>query len=248
MSTSDPGRGRAAGLGAASRRASWPGLDRTRAGGAGAHGRRDPASAPVPYLRECDPLTGELIRSSKATGVRYEHDHPGSLGHMDVKKLGKIPTGEDGGPEAEPPPAPNAIGDNVMAGRGSTTFTPWSMTTPGWPTPRFCPTRRAPPARDSWNVPSTTSPSTADVSRHAGYARFARSATLTRSSRSSSDPTAPGRTARSNDSTAPSRSNGPTDRSSSPTPNASKHWRPGWSTTTLIDATQPSEASHRSAD
>jgi transposase InsO family protein len=45
----------------------------------------------VPYLRECDPLTGEVIRSSKATAVRYEHDHPGSLVHMDVKKLGKIP-------------------------------------------------------------------------------------------------------------------------------------------------------------
>ena len=49
----------------------------------------------VPYLRECDPLTGEVIRSSKATAVRYEHDHPGSLTHMDVKKLGKIP--EQGG-------------------------------------------------------------------------------------------------------------------------------------------------------
>jgi transposase InsO family protein len=45
----------------------------------------------VPYLRECDPLTGEVIRSSKATAVRYEHDRPGSLGHMDVKKVGKIP-------------------------------------------------------------------------------------------------------------------------------------------------------------
>jgi transposase InsO family protein len=45
----------------------------------------------MPYLRECDPLTGEVIRSSKATAVRYEHDYPGSLGHMDVKKLGKIP-------------------------------------------------------------------------------------------------------------------------------------------------------------
>ena len=45
----------------------------------------------VPYLRECDPLTGEVIRSSKATAVRYEHDHPGSLVHMDIKKLGKIP-------------------------------------------------------------------------------------------------------------------------------------------------------------
>ncbi len=48
----------------------------------------------VPYLHECDPLTGEVIRSSKATTVRYEHDHPGSLVHMDVKKVGRI---HDGG-------------------------------------------------------------------------------------------------------------------------------------------------------
>lgn len=47
----------------------------------------------VPYLRDCDPLTGEIIRSSKATAVRYEHDHPGSLVHMDVKKIGRIPDG-----------------------------------------------------------------------------------------------------------------------------------------------------------
>jgi transposase InsO family protein len=47
----------------------------------------------VPYLRECDPLTGEVIRSSKTTAVRYEHDHPGSLAHMDVKKIGRIPDG-----------------------------------------------------------------------------------------------------------------------------------------------------------
>ena len=48
----------------------------------------------VPYLRECDPLTGEVIRASKTTAVRYEHDHPGSLVHMDVKKVGRI---HDGG-------------------------------------------------------------------------------------------------------------------------------------------------------
>jgi len=48
----------------------------------------------VPYLRECDPLTGEVIRASKTTAVRYEHDHPGSLIHMDVKKVGRI---HDGG-------------------------------------------------------------------------------------------------------------------------------------------------------
>jgi len=47
----------------------------------------------VPYLRECDPLTGQVIRASKSTAVRYEHDHPGSLAHMDVKKVGRIPEG-----------------------------------------------------------------------------------------------------------------------------------------------------------
>lgn len=48
----------------------------------------------VAYLRDCDPLTGELIRSSKATAKRYERDRPGELIHMDVKKLGRI---HDGG-------------------------------------------------------------------------------------------------------------------------------------------------------
>ena len=47
----------------------------------------------LPYLRDCDPLTGALIRSSKATAVRYERSRPGELVHMDVKKLGKIPDG-----------------------------------------------------------------------------------------------------------------------------------------------------------
>lgn len=47
----------------------------------------------VPYLRECDPLTGDITRTSKATAVRYEHDHPGSLVYMDVKKIGRIPDG-----------------------------------------------------------------------------------------------------------------------------------------------------------
>lgn len=47
----------------------------------------------VAYLRECDPMTGEVIRSSKSTAVRYEREKPGELVHMDVKKLGKIPDG-----------------------------------------------------------------------------------------------------------------------------------------------------------
>ena len=47
----------------------------------------------VPYLRQCDPLTGQVIRTSKTTAVRYERARPGELVHMDVKKLGKIPDG-----------------------------------------------------------------------------------------------------------------------------------------------------------
>ncbi|OBB75573.1 IS481 family transposase [Mycolicibacterium monacense] len=47
----------------------------------------------VPYLRDCDPLTGQVIRSSKATAVRYERERPGELIHMDVKKIGRIPDG-----------------------------------------------------------------------------------------------------------------------------------------------------------
>lgn len=47
----------------------------------------------VAYLRECDPMTGEVIRSSKQTAVRYERDRPGELVHMDVKKIGRIPDG-----------------------------------------------------------------------------------------------------------------------------------------------------------
>jgi transposase InsO family protein len=47
----------------------------------------------VPQLAVLDPITGQVIRASKVTAVRYERDRPGELVHMDVKKLGKIPDG-----------------------------------------------------------------------------------------------------------------------------------------------------------
>jgi transposase InsO family protein len=47
----------------------------------------------VPRLAVCDPMTGEVIRASKTTAVRYERDRPGELVHMDVKKIGRIPDG-----------------------------------------------------------------------------------------------------------------------------------------------------------
>lgn len=47
----------------------------------------------MPLLRDLDPLTGQVIRASKATAVRYERSRPGELVHVDVKKLGRIPDG-----------------------------------------------------------------------------------------------------------------------------------------------------------
>lgn len=49
--------------------------------------------AGVPYLWQCDPLTGDVIRASKVTARRYEHPRPGDLLHVDVKKIGRIPDG-----------------------------------------------------------------------------------------------------------------------------------------------------------
>jgi transposase InsO family protein len=47
----------------------------------------------TPLLRELDPVTGTVIRATRRSAQRYEHDHPGSLIHIDVKKLGRIPDG-----------------------------------------------------------------------------------------------------------------------------------------------------------
>lgn len=47
-----------------------------------------------PRLADCDPLTGQRIRASRSTAVRYERPTPGDLVHMDVKKIGRI---HDGG-------------------------------------------------------------------------------------------------------------------------------------------------------
>jgi transposase InsO family protein len=47
----------------------------------------------LPRLASLDPITGEVIRASKLTAVRYERERPGELVHMDVKKLGRIPDG-----------------------------------------------------------------------------------------------------------------------------------------------------------
>ncbi len=51
------------------------------------------ARAGLPRLHELDPVTGIRIRASRTTQLRYEHEKPGDLVHVDVKKLGRIPDG-----------------------------------------------------------------------------------------------------------------------------------------------------------
>lgn len=51
------------------------------------------ARAGLPRLHELDPVTGLRIRASRRTQLRYEHERPGDLIHVDVKKLGRIPDG-----------------------------------------------------------------------------------------------------------------------------------------------------------
>ncbi len=47
----------------------------------------------MPALCHLDRVTGEVIKGRKHSDVRYEHREPGSLLHVDVKKLGRIPKG-----------------------------------------------------------------------------------------------------------------------------------------------------------
>jgi transposase InsO family protein len=47
----------------------------------------------VPYLGDCDPITGQVIRARRMSPQRYEHPNPGDLVHVDVKKVGRIPDG-----------------------------------------------------------------------------------------------------------------------------------------------------------
>ena len=113
----------------------------------------------VPRLAVCDPMTGEVIRASKTTAVRYERDRPGELVHMDVKKIGRIPDG--GGWRAHGREMGRTLGDARRPGSASTTSTPSSTTTAASRTPRSSPTRRPRHCARSSPERSTTSPPTA---------------------------------------------------------------------------------------
>jgi hypothetical protein len=91
----------------------------------------------IPRLDWCDPVTGELIRASRATAARYERERPGELVHVDVKKLGRIPDG--GGWRAHG----RSEEGSAAAASASTTCTPPSTTVPGSPTQRSIPMNAA---------------------------------------------------------------------------------------------------------
>jgi hypothetical protein len=110
----------------------------------------------APRLCALDPITGEVIRSSQTTAVRYERERPGELAHMDVKKIGRIPAG--GGWRVH---GRAHVTRDRINGAGFDYVHSLVDDHSDWPTRRSCPTRRAPPAPDSWPEPSATSPTTA---------------------------------------------------------------------------------------
>ncbi len=238
---------------AARRRAAPPGtsragLDRRRARRPGP----DRVAGPRPPRRAA---AGE-------PGPDHRRADPGLQGHRGPLRT-RTPrrAGPHGRQEARPDPRRRRLArprprDAAATARptrprsATTTSTPWSTTTPGWPTPRSCPTRRAPPAPAFLDRadrllrrPRHHPHRAADDRQRLGLPVVATRAVrrTTASGRSSSSPTAPGRTARSNASTAPCRPSGPTARSSPATTNAPPPLRPGSSTTTLNAATAHSE-------
>ena len=209
----------------------------------------------VPVLRQCDPITGEVIRASKHTAVRYERDRPGELVHMDVKKLGRIPDG--GGWRAHGRERRQAakqqaatIGyDYVHSVVDDHSRLAYSEVLPdekGTTCAGFLARAAA-----YFAAHGITRIERSMTDNALAYQRSRLKRVVRRAGRQADvhpSPTAPGRTARSNASTAPWPSSGPTARSSPATTTAPPPLRPGSSTTTLNAATAHSEDDHPSAD
>lgn len=82
----------------------------------------------LPRLAMLDSITGQTNRVRRRTTRRHEHDRPGALVHMDVKKLGRIPAG------AAAKPAGGRWEAQQPARRpwsATTTSPPWSATARG---------------------------------------------------------------------------------------------------------------------
>ena len=153
---------------------------------------------------------------------RYERRHPGELMHVDVKKLGRIPTGGPGTASTASAATPAQARRRRPRPRRSagSSCTSASTTPPAWPTSRSCPTRRPPPRSASSPRDRVLPPP-----RHHRRARddrqrlrpTARPSTPSPAARSACGtcapgPTGPAPTARPNASSAPCSPAGPTAR------------------------------------
>ena len=166
----------------------------------------------ISRLNQIDRATGEPVR-------RYEHPYPGSMIHVDVKKLGNIPDqggwryvgrGQGKRNRAATPGKPRNAPPQPEHGHRLSS-TPCSTTTPGSPTPRSTTTRPPPPPSACCAVRSPGSPPAAWSS--SGFSPTtapptaptpgARPAPSSGSPRSGPGPTARRPTGRSNASTAP---------------------------------------------
>jgi hypothetical protein len=178
-----------------------------------------------------------VIRAFRSTARRYEREGPGDLVHIDVEKIGKIPDG--GGWRA------NGRGERPGSKRGLDFDYVHSCVDDHsrLANSEILPDEEGPTcagfcirAADSFTSTGVTIREMIP-NNHMSYKRardFAEAiATIEARRCCSSRPTALGRTAKSSDSTAPCRSNGSTDRSSTATSNAPQHWTPGWPSTTL---------------
>ncbi len=96
-----------------------------------------------------DRPTGRLVR-------RYEHAAPGDLVHVDIKKLGKIPTAA----ATRSTPGSWARASRRRPGPATPICTMPSTTIPGWRTPRSAPMRRRRPRQRSGPVRRRSSPPT----------------------------------------------------------------------------------------
>jgi transposase-like protein len=208
----------------------------------------------MPRLCELDPLTGEVIRSSKTTAVRYERDRPGELVHMDVKKIGRIPDG--GGWRAHGREAVSQTRDrtgrigfdyihSVVDDRSRLAFSEILSDERAGTTADFF--ARAIEFFATYGVTIERVMTDNAWSYRNGRRLRELLAEHQKSSTSSSDRIALGRTAKSSASTERSLPSGPTAKCSPATSNVPTRSSPGSRAITLNDATPPSAVNHPSA-
>ncbi len=201
-----------------------------------------------------DRATGRVIR-------RYEHAHPGDLVHLDVKKLSKIPDGGGwrvlgrvvGSRNSQTHPGPRkrprqSSGDRL----------PLLAHRPGRPFPtdlhrvaarRTRRHRRRVLDQGLRLVRQLRSPSQAGADRQRLLLPLIRLRRRPRTGHAQTDPPLPGPrpTEKSNASTAPLQTNGPTPAPTAQTPNDAKLSQPGSTPTTTSAATPHSADNHQQA-